>query len=168
MSSRHSGSLRYPREHPMLDTLTKTDFTIAIRVSKSPMVAFEAIVNPRAWWGQTIEGNADVLGEEWSYRYKDIHFSKHRTTELVPGRKVVWHVVDGTLAFVADKTEWTGTDIVFEIMPKDGGAEVRFTHRGLVPNVECFDACSNAWSGLISNSLRNLIEAGSGSPDDLD
>ncbi|MDB5541416.1 MAG: ATPase [Devosia sp.] len=152
----------------MLDTIDLHDFSTVILVDQTPRAAFDAIINPRAWWGQDIDGNTDTLGEEWSYRYKDIHYSKHRTVELVPGRKVVWHVVDGTLNFVKDKSEWQGTDLVFDIAEKDGKTEVRFTHRGLVPTVECFDACSSGWSGLITRSLRNLIESGGGTPDDFE
>jgi hypothetical protein len=32
---------------------------------------------------------------------------------------VAWHVLDGYLTFVEDKTEWTGTDITFDIAAKD-------------------------------------------------
>ena len=144
------------------------DYTTSSVVEGTTAEAFAAIVDPRAWWGKDIEGNADVLGEDWSYRYKDFHYSKHRTVELVPGRKVVWHVVEGTLNFVADKSEWKGTDLVFDISEKDGKTEVRFTHRGLVPTVECFDTCSNVWSGLIDGSLRKLIETGAGDPDNVE
>ena len=90
----------------MLDTIDRHDFSTVILVDQTPKAAFDAINNPRAWWGQDIDGNTDVIGEEWSYRYKDMHYSMHRTVELVPGRKVVWHVVDGTLNFVHDKSEW--------------------------------------------------------------
>lgn len=143
-------------------------YTTSFTVDHTPIEAFAAIINPRAWWGQNIEGNTDALGEEWSYRYKDIHYSLHRTVELVPGQKVVWHVVEGTLNFVKDKTEWTGTDLIFDIAERDGKTEVRFTHRGLVPTVECYDTCSDVWGGLITGSLRQLIETGKGNPDDVE
>ena len=79
-------------------------------------------------------------------------------------RRVAWHVVDAYLDFVEDKSEWTGTDITFDITPARGGSEVRFTHVGLAPGVECFDSCSNAWGFYITGSLRNLIAGGQGEP----
>lgn len=144
------------------------NFTTTVLVDKSPMEAFSAINNPRDWWGKEIEGHTDRLHEEWTYRYQDMHRSKQKTIELVPGKKVVWHVVDCTMNFLDDKTEWNDTNIVFEISGKGDRTEVRFTHVGLAPDVECFDVCSNAWSGLIGNSLRNLIETGKGEPDDIE
>jgi len=65
---------------------------------------------------------------------------------------VVWHVEEGFLDFVEDKTEWTGTDIRFDISPTDGGTEVRFTHVGLAPDAQCFDGCSSAWSFYVNGA----------------
>ena len=73
-------------------------------------------------------------------------------------------MLDGYLNFVEDKTEWTGTDITFEIDKKGDKTEVRFTHVGLVPGYECFDDCSNAWGSYINGSLRSLITTGEGRP----
>lgn len=143
------------------------NFTTIAMVNASPLEAFNAINNPRAWWGQEIEGTTDRLHEEWTYRYRDLHYSKHKTIELVPGKKVVWHVVDAAITFLEEKSEWNDTNIVFELSDKDGQTEVRFTHVGLAPDVECFEVCSSAWSGLIGTSLRRLIETGKGDPDNL-
>jgi hypothetical protein len=98
---------------------------------------------------------------------KDLHFSKKKITEFIPGKKVVWQVLDGYLNFVADKNEWTGTKIIFEISKKDDKkTEVRFTHKGLVPQFECYNACSNAWSSFINGSLKDLITTGIGQPNE--
>jgi hypothetical protein len=94
-----------------------------------------------------------------------VHRSKQKITEFVPGRKVVWHVLDSELNFAKDKSEWNSTDIVFDISEKDGKTEVRFTHQGLVPKFECYGGCSNAWGTLIHGNLRKLITTGKSQPD---
>ena len=87
-----------------------------------------------------------------------------KITELVPGKKVVWRVLDNYFNFTKDKTEWTGTDIIFDISKKGDKTEVRFTHQGLVPEYECYDACSDGWGTYINSSLRDLIAKGKGQP----
>jgi len=69
-------------------------------------------------------------------------------------------VLDGGPNFFRDKTEWKGTEITFEVSKQGGKTEIRFTHRGLVPQFECFNVCSDAWGSYIKGSLRNLITKG--------
>ena len=140
------------------------NYTTSFEVEQSPEEVFDAINNVRAWWSGEIDGHTDNLGEVFTYRYKDVHRSTQKITELVPGKKVVWHVTDAQLNFVQDKTEWNGTDVVFDIRRKGDKTEVRFTHVGLVPAFECFGGCSGAWGFYINGSLRNLITKGKGQP----
>ncbi|HWX55149.1 MAG TPA: SRPBCC domain-containing protein [Verrucomicrobiae bacterium] len=144
--------------------MNSQNFTATFTVDQTPQEAFAAINNVRGWWSGDIAGSTDKLGAEFTYRYKDIHYSKHKITELIPGKKVTWLVLDSHLSFVEDKTEWNGTTITFDVSKKGGQTEVRFTHQGLVPEVECFNGCSNAWSSYINGSLRNLITTGKGQP----
>jgi regulatory protein YycH of two-component signal transduction system YycFG len=138
------------------------DFTTSILVEQTATEAFDAINNVRAWWPGEIEGNSKKINDEFSYRYKKIHYSKQKLVEVIPGKKVVWLVTDSSLNFVENKSEWTGTKIIFEISEKNNQTEIRFTHQGLVPQYECFDACSNAWTDIIRDGLRGLIIAGEG------
>lgn len=92
------------------------------------------------------------------------HYTKLRVVELVPGKKVVWQVLENHLNFVEDQSEWVGTKISFEIERKGEQTEVRFAHLGLVPQYECFDVCSNAWGSLMHHSLPRLITTGTGHP----
>jgi hypothetical protein len=140
------------------------NFTTTFAVERTPQEAFEAIANVRGWWSQEIEGVAERVGGEFDYHYQDVHRCTIRVTELVPGRKIAWLVLDNHFNFVEDQSEWKDTELVFEISGKNGGAEVEFTHVGLVPQYECYDVCSNAWGGYISGSLRNLINTGEGQP----
>ena len=89
-------------------------------------------------------------------------------TELVPGKKVVWHVLDNHFNFVKDSKEWTGNDLIFEIARIEDQTEVRLTQVGLVPSYECYEVCSNAWSSYVTGSLRNLITTGEGQPNPIE
>jgi hypothetical protein len=143
-------------------------YTTTFTVDQTPQAAFAAINNVRGWWSQAVEGDTDRLGAEFNYHYQDVHRATFKITEFVPGQKVVWHVLDNYFNFIKDKNEWVGTDIIFEIAPKGGKTEVHFTHKGLVPDYECYDVCSNAWGSYISRSLRDLITTGKGQPNPIE
>jgi hypothetical protein len=80
-------------------------------------------------------------------------------------RSGAWYLPIRSLAFVKDKSEWNDTEIVFEISETGGKTELRFTHRGLVPEYDCYESCSNAWGTLINGNLRKLIATGERQPD---
>jgi hypothetical protein len=140
------------------------NFASTFTVDQTPEEAFAAINNVRGWWSGDIEGSTDKLGDEFTYRYQDVHYSKQKITESLPGKKVVWLVLDSSLDFIADKSEWNGSQITFEIAKKGDKTEVHFTHVGLVPDHECYGACSNAWGSYINGSLRSLIATGKRQP----
>jgi hypothetical protein len=143
----------------MEQAMKSPNYTTTISVEQSPEQVFAAINNVRGWWSGNpgIEGSTDKLGDEFTYRYEPHHVSKQRVVELIPGKKVVWRVVDGSINFVEDKTEWNGTTIAFEISKQGDKTEIRFTHLGLNPDLECFDGCSDAWSSYLKGGLRTLI-----------
>ncbi len=138
--------------------------TIELSVKQSPEEVFAAINDVRGWWSGDIDGATDRLGAEFEYRYKGLHRSRQKITELVPGKKVVWHVVDSDLSFVKERGEWNGTDIVFEIARRGRETRLRFTHVGLSRALECYGGCSDGWGFYIRESLRDLIATGKGQP----
>jgi len=140
----------------------KTNFTISIEVDKSPAEVFNAVSNVRGWWSGEIEGDSRKLNDEFSYRVADVHYSKQKVTEMVPNQRLVWLVTESSLNFISDKSEWTGTQLVFDITRQGNKTKLTFTHQGLVPEIECYSACSNAWSQLIQQSLMSLITTGKG------
>ena len=141
-----------------------TDFTAAFTVEQTPEEVFVAVNNVRAWWSGNVEGETDALDAEFTYRYQDVHYTKQKITEFVPDKKVVWHIEEAFLNFTAEPDEWVGTDIIFEITPQGDGTELRFSHRGLVPEFECYEACSSAWGFYVNGSLKRLITTGEGEP----
>jgi len=140
------------------------DFTTSIQVDQTPQEAFDAINNVRGWWSEEIKGDTDRLNAEFTYHYKDVHISKMKIIEFIPGKKVVWLVLDNYFNFTKDKSEWKDNKIIFKIAEKDNKTQLQFTHEGLVPIYECYEVCNDAWSNYIKNSLRSLITTGKGQP----
>lgn len=144
------------------------NLTWTFQVDQSPQRVYDAINDVRGWWSSRLTGPADQLGGEFSYWVSGLHYTKFRVLELVPGRKVSWLVLDSWLAFPDDKQEWTGTTVTFDITEVGNRTQVRFTHEGLSPEVECYDVCRVAWGGYITGSLRNLITTGIGQPNSIE
>jgi hypothetical protein len=144
------------------------DFTTMIQVDQTPREVFDAINNVRAWWSESIEGNTANLNDEYFYHYKDVHLCKMKLIESIPGRRVVWLVLDNFFKFTNDKSEWKGTKVIFDITTKDGRTSLLFTHEGLVPQYECYEICREAWTGYIQDSLFKLITTGKGKPNTRD
>jgi Activator of Hsp90 ATPase homolog 1-like protein len=140
------------------------NFATTISVEQSPQEAFQAIKNVCGWWSEEIEGSTDEVGDEFTYRYRDVHTCRMKLVEVVPNKKLVWLVVENYFNFTKDKSEWKGTKVIFEISRNVDHTEIRFTHEGLVEAYECFEVCSNAWGTYINGSLRDLIATGKGHP----
>lgn len=141
-----------------------TNFTTTILVNQSPVEVFNAINNVRGWWSEEIDGNTTQLNDAFKYHYEDVHRCQLKIIESVPNQKVVWLVQDNYFNFTKDTSEWKDTKVCFEISTVANKTQLTFTHIGLVPEYECYDACNEGWTNYIQHSLFNLITTGNGSP----
>jgi len=148
--------------------MSDKNYSVSITVDATAHEAFECINNVTGWWTVNMEGSSQKLDDEFTVRFGEIHVSTQKLIEVIPGKKVVWLVTDSNLNFIREKDEWTGTTVVFDITQKNDKTEVTFTHVGLVPQVECYDACSNAWGPYITDSLFKLITMGKGNPTNME
>jgi hypothetical protein len=159
--------------------MSSTDHLSAtITVDHTPDEVFAAITDVRGWWSENIIGATAELHDEFVFTDDStqpgeaaksgdgIRFARFRLTEVVPGQRMVWYVVDSYLSFVEDHDEWTDTRVVFGISPhEDGTTTVDFTHEGLSEaGSDCFEACSQGWTYYITRSLPQLLATGTGLP----
>lgn len=143
------------------------NFTTTITVDAPPQKAFHAINDVPAWWGR-ITGSTTAVGDEFVYVVPGLHYSGFRVTDIEPAQRIAWLVTGSYLDFTADKQEWNGTTVRFDIQETDAGTRVTFTHEGLDAEDECYDVCSNAWGMFVNGSLKALIETGVGQPYSFD
>lgn len=149
--------------------MLQESYRTAVTVAAAPEEVYAAVNDVRRWWSQEVDGDNGYVGAEFVFHGHDDaqtveHVSRIRVEELVPGERVVWRVLENSMSFVADQSEWVGSTIRFELAPLGNGTEVTFTHLGLVPSFECYEACSGAWSFFVLESLRDLVERGAGAP----
>ena len=77
--------------------------------------------------------------------------------EVIPDKRIVWLVTESKLDWLEkDRSEWTGTKMIFEITAKRDVTLLTFVHNGVVPENECYDKCSKGWNMIIKDYLFNL------------
>jgi hypothetical protein len=144
--------------------MNANDHTTSFTVDQSPAEVFDAINNVRSWWSEKIDGDTDLFGAEFRFHHKDQHCSTKKISEFVPGKRVVWRVVDGQINFVKDKTEWTARTS----SSRSSGRAIKLSCAsrtvGLVPTIECYGGSSGAWGFYVGQSLRKLTTTGNGDP----
>lgn len=142
----------------------KNDFTCSISAKISTKEAFQKICNVSAWWGTNVEGHSEKMDDIFT-----IHFGETWVTfkiaETIPGKRIVWEVTNSCLPWLKDKTEWTNTQVVWEISQEGDNVKIDMTHAGLVPAVECYENCEKGWNFYVKDSLFKLLTEGKGSPD---
>jgi uncharacterized protein YndB with AHSA1/START domain len=140
--------------------MTENSFTAMIEVSKPPEDVFKAISDEVSkWWGgKDLSGSSLKLNDEFVIHHPGAHYSKQKVVEFIPDKRIVWLVTESKLNWLEkDKSEWTNTKMVFEITTNGNKSVLHFTHKGLVPEKECYEQCSQGWSMVIKEWLFNFI-----------
>lgn len=145
-------------------TDTYESFSTSFTTQKSPHEVFQAVTNVAGWWSEDIRGNSAKLNDEFIFEVAGVHFSRQKLIEVIPDKKVVWHITEADMSFIKQRDEWVGTKVMFDISTEGADTLLTFTHQGLVPQVECYKACMPAWTEYIQHSLKQLVETGTGDP----
>jgi len=137
------------------------NYTFSFETSETPKNIYEMLLDIPKWWsglfGEVITGKSQNIGDEFSFRAGDgMHYSKQKLIELVPDKKITWQVTESKLTFLKKQDEWVGTKIGFDISKEGNKTHVTFTHQGLVPDIECYDSCTDAWTQYLKNLSKKL------------
>jgi uncharacterized protein YndB with AHSA1/START domain len=131
-----------------------------IPIRATPAKVFDALNSSaglRSWWtaDATLEpkvGGAAVLGFD-----DRAAVFRMKVEELERERRVVW-------SCHGDEPSWTGTRLVWEIEPGDGGVtHLRFVQSGLRALDDYWAGCNSTWGELMFR-LRDHLEGKSPGP----
>jgi len=125
--------------------------------------AIEKINRLPAWWTRDFEGSAQKLDDVFTLRFGDTWVTC-RVVDAVADKRLEWEITDCHLPWLADKTEWKNTNLIWEFSAGQDSTQVDFTHVGLIPEVECYDTCVEGWDFYIKESLFKLLTQNQGLP----
>src|SRR5690606_644633 len=138
------------------------NFTYNFSANKSVSAVFKYLLNVTNWWvgfyEETITGESQKVGDEFSfYAGGGMHITRQKLVELIPNKKIVWLITESNLSFLNETDEWNNTQLIFDMQQNsDGSTAVQFTHQGLVPQIECYNQCSDAWTQYMNQLKTNL------------
>jgi hypothetical protein len=147
------------RSIPKRDRPVEKSYTEMIEVPQSPATVFARLREVSKWWGgPDLAGGTAETGDEFTVIHGDAHYSRQEVTEVVAGRRIVWRVTESRLNWLhGNKSEWTGTRMIFDITAGNESTRLRFTHEGLTPGKECYTRCAEGWSLVITQWLFDFI-----------
>jgi hypothetical protein len=131
--------------------MAANNFQFSFNSSKNEKEVYYLLLNVKEWWSglfnEKIIGAFKKIGDEFTFNAGDgIHYSNQKIIELIPNQKIVWLVTESNLSFLNNTNEWANTRICFDIAKKGNLVNIVFTHEGLIPDIECYNQCTNAWT----------------------
>ena len=145
-------------------TVKTQDYQCSITTKIAPKETFNKISQISKWWSTNFEGESSKPGDVFTVRFKSGDRYTIKIGEMIPDKKIIWNVIDSDQTWHADRDEWTGTKIVWEISPEKSGSRATMTHIGLVSEFECYDQCKMGWDWLMKESLSKYLDVGKGLP----
>ena len=144
--------------------MKEQDYQSSFTANVSPREALEKISRVSERWSKNLEGKSQKPNDVFTVRFRSGDMYKAKVSEMLPDTKIIWEFIDAYQGWVKNPTEWVGTKIIWEVTPQKDSVEVKMTHAGLVPELECFDQCTKGWNYLMLESLSQFLNGGKGRP----
>lgn len=145
----------------MTSTTIEKDYQATLAFSAAPQAVFEALTTLPGlarWWTGAVTGSGEEGGELRFYFGDDVP-TIMRVDVATAATLVQW-----TCVGYQHLPDWAGTTITFALSQSEGGGtDLAFRHRGLTPQLECFEMCRNGWDHFLP-SLRSYTDTGEGNP----
>ncbi len=142
--------------------MKQDNFSSSFTVNANAADAMKKICNVPGWWGVSFTGSAERHGDTFIIKMGGDSFFNCTVTDIVPGKRMAWLVTDCNMPWYADKKEWAGTRMTFDLKEHDDSTDIRFTHEGLTPDMECYPDCAPGWDHWIKTSLASYLSTGTG------
>src|ERR1700761_7370842 len=133
--------------------MNTTDYQKIITVNKPTNEVYNAITRHIAdWWSNDLTGAAAKAGDSFN-----IAFNNTRKTfeikEAIPNNRVVWKCTKAYIDYdpLQNKSEWVGTEMIWNLSHADNGTTLTFVHDGLNQELECYDICESGWNHFIKS-----------------
>jgi len=143
----HSKTIPY-----LLKKIAMPDIRHLLFIKSTPEKIYNAVTTQKgiaSWWSEHNNAKARV-GSVYRISFGGNYFKEIKVVELVPGKKVVWEILDAT-------PEWLNTQVVFDISMGNESAELRFSHAGWKKQTDMFAQCSYHW-GIYLGNLKTYVE----------
>ena len=138
-----------------LKKMEKKSYTVTIEIAKSADEVFNHIINDVSkYWPEDFEGKITKLNDEFVFRSGDSHYSKNKVVEFVQDRKIIWLVTESIRK--TDNFEWTGSKMIFELIPQGKNTRLKFTYDGFILENE-YERLVRLCDMVIKETLYNLI-----------
>ncbi|WP_142784137.1 SRPBCC family protein [Changchengzhania lutea] len=138
-------------------------------IKSSQEKAFNAVLSHiPLWWGKIDNINLQKVGDQFSIFFEENTVWKFEITKISPNKEIRWkcieayHIITGLDDI---ETEWLNTELIWKFSESDTKNQIllSFEHKGLSPQLNCYEACNNGWNYFVG-SLKLLLETGKGTP----
>ncbi len=140
------------------------DYTCVVKANVSAEDAYRKVSRISEWWNRGATGSTQQAGDKFRVDFGET-WVDFELVEAIPNRRMVWSVIDCHLHWLKNKTEWTGTRVVWDLTSVNGATTITMTHEGLTRESECFESCEAGWDFHIRESLLGLLNENRGLPD---
>ena len=148
--------------------MNRTNYKRSIQVSATKAAIYDALTTKIADWWTSDAGKFENVGDVAKFGFAGKRgYWTFKATKLNEDR-IEWECVEALHVHEGQpkeiETEWLGTQAVWAIEENENGTAIHFEHRGLTPDLLCYEICEAGWDMFIVGSLKRYLDTGKGTP----